>query len=157
MREVKIRVYSFNELSDQAKEKALMDLWDINVHYDWWDCVYSDASMVGLTIKGFDTGRASEVDLEFNTTAEITARLILKDHGESTDTHKLSTDFVNAIHLMDEESEEYHDACNEYLYDLAQEYLAMLRREYEYLTSEEAIKESIIANEYEFLETGKLY
>ena len=32
----------------------------------------------------------------------------------------------------------------------------MLRNEYEYLTSEEAVIESIRANEYEFTEDGKL-
>jgi hypothetical protein len=32
-----------------------------------------------------------------------------------------------------------------------------LEKEYEYLTSEETIKESLIANEYDFTEDGKIY
>ena len=31
----------------------------------------------------------------------------------------------------------------------------MLQKEYEYLLSNEAVDDSIVANEYEFLETGK--
>jgi len=33
----------------------------------------------------------------------------------------------------------------------------MLKTEYEYLTSEECIKDSLIANEYDFTEAGKIY
>jgi hypothetical protein len=33
----------------------------------------------------------------------------------------------------------------------------MLRHEYEYLTSEEAIKETLIINEYDFTIDGKIY
>ena len=40
--------------------------------------------------------------------------------------------------------------------DLEHAYLGMLRREYEDRTSKEAIKESILANEYEFTEDGDL-
>ena len=47
-------------------------------------------------------------------------------------------------------------AWEEFLRDLEHAYLCMLRREYEYQTSAEAIRESIIANEYEFMEDGEL-
>ena len=47
-------------------------------------------------------------------------------------------------------------AWKEFLRDVEHEYVCMLRREYEYSTSKEAIRETIIANEYEFTEDGKL-
>jgi len=39
MREIikKITVYKFEELSDKAKEKALMENYDVNVSCNWWD------------------------------------------------------------------------------------------------------------------------
>lgn len=45
-------------------------------------------------------------------------------------------------------------AWGELLRDLEHCYVTMLREEYEYQTSEESIKESIRANEYEFTEHG---
>lgn len=42
------------------------------------------------------------------------------------------------------------DDLDELRRDLCQEIYSSLRQEYDYLTSEEAIKESLIANEYEF-------
>ena len=30
-------VYSYDELSDDAKENAIRELYDINVDYEWWD------------------------------------------------------------------------------------------------------------------------
>ena len=47
-------------------------------------------------------------------------------------------------------------AWKAFLSDVERAYLGMLRREYEYHTSAEAIRETIIANEYEFTEDGKL-
>jgi len=47
----------------------------------------------------------------------------------------------------------------ENLYDINvdfEEYLSLLRQEYEYLTSKDAIVETIQANDYEFTEEGKL-
>ena len=54
MKTKKIKLYSIDELSTEAREKALQKLGDINVSYDWWESVYSDASNVGLSISGFD-------------------------------------------------------------------------------------------------------
>ena len=61
MRYEKIKVYEFNELSEEAKEKAIEKLWNINVDYEWWDCVYDDAENIGLKIKEFDLDRGSYV------------------------------------------------------------------------------------------------
>ena len=66
---------------------------------------------------------------------------------------------------MDETHEDYEssnnedkliDMENEFLKSLLEDYSIMLQNEYEYLTSEEAIIETIEANEYEFTQAGKL-
>lgn len=62
-------------------------------------------------------------------------------------------------------ADEIVTSCEDAIEDLTEEfereilecYLTMLRNEYEYLTSEEAIKEHICANEYEFTEDGSQY
>ncbi len=86
MKEVTIKLYEFDELSERAQEEAIEKLSDINVDYDWWKYVYEDAERIGLKINEFD-----------------------------------------------------------------------LEREYDYLTSGEAIIETIRANEYYFTEDGTLY
>lgn len=54
------------------------------------------------------------------------------------------------------EEDEYDDLNEEFERALKEEYLSILRKEYDYLTSEEAIIETIRANEYEFDEEGNL-
>ena len=36
MKTVTINIYQFSELSDEAKENAIKELYDINVDSDWW-------------------------------------------------------------------------------------------------------------------------
>ena len=56
MRTETINIYTFDELSVAAKEKALETYRDWNVDgFDWWDCVYDDAkhiaALMGMDIK----------------------------------------------------------------------------------------------------------
>lgn len=48
-----ITLYSFDELSDDAKEKAIDKLYNLNVDYEWWDSTFDDAKRIGLEIRGF--------------------------------------------------------------------------------------------------------
>ena len=52
--------------------------------------------------------------------------------------------------------EKLDDLDNDFLHDLLEDYRIMLINEYDYLTSREAIVESIDANGYEFDENGNL-
>lgn len=54
------------------------------------------------------------------------------------------------------DEDDYEDLNIEFERALKEEYLSILRKEYDYLTSEEAIIETIRANEYEFDEEGNL-
>ena len=95
MRTIETVVYNFDELSEEAKKKAIESMADINVDYEWYEFIYE-----------FD----KELDtLEYN-----------------------------------------------FQQSLSEDYLSMLKKEYEYKTSEEAIIETIKANDYEFTEDGKL-
>ena len=159
MRSIKkeFKIYKFSELSDEVKEKVIQNNWYVNVDHDWWDSSYYDAERVNINIKEFDVGRASYCHIEFIEYAIDTAKLIIKEHGEKCETHKTANEFLESIKGMDNESEEYEYACEEFKRSISEDYRIILQKEYEYLTSETAIIDTIEANEYEFTEDGKLY
>lgn len=188
MRTISVKVYKFDELSEEAQQAALSNLGDINVDCEWWDY---DEGLIDLTqkemdeaeikpgeiksllfsykIKAFDLDRGQYLQLkdvvvnneeafrkflkipedlwcrcsyyfdnparDRNTYLEIT----IEDYEELTE--KESATICNAVDIM---RNKIHEAW------------VSLRNNYEHLTSEEAIKDTIKANEYEFYENGKL-
>ena len=163
-------VYKFDELPEEGKRKALELLYDINVDYDWWDSLYDDAKTIGCEIKGFDIDRGSYCKL-ICSDAHATALLIVENHGPDCDTRKLADEYLKDREKIfseadkDEDGEipeyptkDFLDELDvEFIRALGEEYLSLLRQEYEYQTSEEAIKEMIEANDYEFTEDGKMF
>lgn len=154
MKTVNLNLYSFNELSDDAKQKAIESLSDINVDFEWWDWVYGDASDIGLNITGFDLGRGAYVNGEFINNAIDTAQMIISEHGETCETYKTAQKFIGDSGITNED--DFEDLEDEFLKSLCEDYRIILRNEYEYLTSEEAIIDTITANDYYFTEDGKL-
>lgn len=39
--------FTYDELSESAKERALDETRSQEYHYDWWDCIYEDAVCIG--------------------------------------------------------------------------------------------------------------
>ena len=165
------KVYSFNELSDDAKQVALEKFYDVNIDYGWWESVYDDAKEVGIIIKGFDLGRNNYINGKLEYSLNETANKILKSHGETCDTYKIADKFFSDAKLIEnkypnretDDKEEYDfdneldELESEFEESILDAYLVILKDEYEYLTSKEAIIETILANDYEFLESGKLF
>ena len=163
-------VYKFEELSDEGKAKVLEHYYDINVDFDWWDCTYDDAKTIGCKITEFDIDRGSYCRLTCDD-AHWTACLIVENHGETCDTHKLAKQYLKdrekifsqAAKDNDGEIPEYptkdflDDLDAAFVRALGEEYLSLLRQEYDYQTSEEAIKETIEANDYDFTEEGRIF
>ena len=158
-------IYKFDELSDSAKDKALDNCRDYEVENDWWEQVYEDASQVGIKITSFDIDRASYCKGEIPDT-EQTAHNIVDNHGEACDTYKVAAAYLKerdeTIDTFKEDADEDYkdekldDLGEEFTKAILEEYLSILRKEYEYLTSDEAVKEMIEANEYEFTKKGEL-
>lgn len=150
-----IQLYTFDELSKEAKQKALESLYDINVDYDNW--YYCEPDFQIIDLKSFDLYRR-EIEIDFRESAEDTARTILEEYGNKTDEYALSKAFIKEFESCTEDG--YCDDCDEhraeYKNDLAQCYLSNLQKQYDYLTSDEAIIETITANEYYFTGDGKL-
>jgi len=169
MKTIEIKIYSFDELSEKAKEKAIENLSDINTDLDWWDTVYEDAKTIGLKITGFDLDRSRHATGDFILSAQEVAQNILNNHGEACETYKTADSFLEYFNplfaeYLDEDSEHYESRDREqelqeleddFLKSLLEDYSIILQKEYEFLISEEAIIESIRANEYDFTENGE--
>ena len=169
MRTVRTKIYSFDELSEKAKNKAIEANRYINVDYGWWESLYEDAAAMGLTITGFDLDRNKHCTGNFELSATEVAANIISNHGEECSTYKTAVAFLNEhnsifAEYMDEncehyESQEYGDKLadieGEFLESLLNDYANILQNEYEYLTEDEPVIETIRVNEYEFLEDGK--
>ena len=167
-------VYTFNELSDEAKEKAMDNLRDVNVSYEWWDATYYNAKEIGLAIESFDLDRNRHATGKFIDRVENVARLIILTHGAHCETHKTAlayqqdrdalvsklSDGKNTSVVTYENETEFDEQCDEldaqFLKDLLENYSINLQRESDYQTSDEAIIETIEANEYEFTSDGKI-
>ena len=162
MRKIEVMLYEFRELNESAKEKAIERFRDFNVDYDWWSNTYDGMAECGIVIHEFDTHRGtiwSDIPDKYET-----AKTVISDWGEKSDFHVLSKQFLldrealiekygEPFILLDDESDLLK---SKYHYDLNEEMLKMLREEYEYLTSDEAVIESIEINNYEFTEDGTL-
>jgi hypothetical protein len=170
MRTIEKTVYAFSELSETAKQKAVQNLSDINVDYQWWEFTYEDAKSIGLEITSFELYRKCNGKL--TDSAYCVASNIIGQHGEICQTYENAKNFIsewNALVIkhsdgvntskVSEENEEAFDIEAdeleaEFLKSLLEDYSIILQKEYEHLTSEEVIIETIEANGYEFYENG---
>jgi hypothetical protein len=152
-------VYDFDELSDEAKQKAIRNLSDINVNYDWWRFQYDDALEIGLKINWFDIERYSYMSGELICSAMESIKKVLENHGPDCETTKTAQCFLDLYNQIEPEMRDddwLSDFECDYLDAICDCYLTLLREEYEYQTSEEAIIETILANEYTFLPDGTM-
>ena len=170
MKTIEIKLYKFSELSETAKENAIKNCSDINVSHDWWDGVYEDAENIGLKITSFDLDRNRYANGEFLLSACEVAQNILNKHGEECNTFKTAEKFINGQPVfneyMDESSEKYEsresedilmELENDFLNEILEDYSITLQNECEHLESDEAIVNTIEANDYDFTENGKRY
>ena len=160
MRTIEITLYKYSELSEAGKQKARESFSDINVVFcDWWGNIYEDASEIGLKINGFDIDRGRYVKADLISSATESIKKVLENHGPdcgTTKTAKCFLDLYNEIAPEMRDDDWLSDFEGYYLDAMCDCYLSILRDEYEYLTSEEAVAQTIEANEYEFTEDGKL-
>lgn len=175
MRAIEVKLYEFEELSTKAKENAIAEHRDINVYSDWYDSTCEGMKEVGIEINSFDIYR-----MDINITigdSEYTANETIAYFGEGMEIVKISKQFIsdrdalikrlgegNDIagysvkeEFIDEYDEEIEYLEEQYKREMAEEILRWLRDEYEFLQTDEAIAETLIANDYEFTENGEIY
>ena len=128
MRIAEVKVYQFDELSDEAKGKAVEEFLTINVDYDWWDCTYEDAEIIDLKITSFDLDRNKHAKGNFVDCAVNTARKILKEHGNTCETYKTATAFLQKIKDKEKEvgDDEYY-AVEEECAEIEEKFLRRIK------------------------------
>lgn len=181
-REIVKTVYKYNELDESAKERAL-DWYAQGVFdYEWWDFIYEDANRIGLKLEYFGLDRDKHATGHLMNSVEDVCLAILKEHGETCDTHTLAVSTLEDIqalkdrietdrNALDEADESYEDDLyaleseldedldtiqSNFSDALLEEYASILQKELEYMQSREYLEEGIIANEYEFDEEGRI-
>ncbi len=175
------KLYNFSELGEEVQGKILQENWETNVDHEWWEHIYEDAKTIGLCINGFDLGNKRSIEGELTEDLLDCCSLIRKHHGGDCDTLKTARGYVRAYgkalgewrkaELADdpeyysdwgpvdwrdsfEREDEAQDLTKEFRLELLQDYYSMLNGEYEYQTSEERVKESVIAGECLYTEDG---
>ena len=181
MREITVKVYAFAELSEAAKERALNAFRYTDVEFNWYEDTFGTirtaGELLGLDIGQiyfdaysyciFDAsyeyvrGAAKAIQAEFPRATDLhdVARKLQdlqKRHFYSLSCNVASQRDTNSYQCFrfgeDYECEDLGDIID----DFAHWAQILLRDEYKYLTSDEAVKEMIEANGYEFDEAGKL-
>lgn len=170
MRTIETKIYRFEELSDLAKENAIDMLRFINTNdTDWWQCSFDTWREIGVQINSFDLFKEKiEIDL-FYSHEDVAQRIVSSfGHNESYDfakeylelKKKLDKTYENEFDEWGECAEyddELDDANALFYADLENAIIWWLRLEMDYLESDDAIIDTIEANEYEFTEIGERY
>jgi hypothetical protein len=162
------KVFGFDELTDEGKKWAVERLFDLNVDYDWWDMTYDDAETVGIKITSFCIDRGAYCEGDFQLSSHEVAANIILEHGVHCETNKTAQIFLDGVNSVEPtegeeygEGEEYEDKMmeldEEFKKSILEDYRIILQKEYEYRTTEEAIIETIKANDYEFTAEGSIY
>jgi hypothetical protein len=175
---IETTVYRLDELSEAAKDNARAWYREGGFDYDWYDAVYEDfrriADILGIRIKsrtvrlmgggvrqepciwftGFwsqGDGAAFEGHNFYQLTAEATHR------GRYYHEYCMAISVTRDSPTWQDMTADAEETVMEALRDLARWLYRQLEREYDYLTSDEAVDEAIVANEYSFTVDGKRF
>ena len=174
METIETQVFTFDELSDKAKEKA-RDWFREGQDNSWpWECVQEDAKQIGLNITELQTCRSSSNKGEFTTCAIDCAELVIANHGPDCEIYKTAKDFkeqhdkaiesfpVDSGGERTQEQESAIDALldgleHEFKHALLEDYRIMYDKEIDYQQSDEVVDENIRCNDYTFTVDGKRF
>lgn len=155
-----VELPTFEQLTEEEKEKVVQHYYDINVDYEWWDYELSEAKELGIEITEFNLN-PNTIKGKFTGCPELIAPEIVKLHGDSCDTHTTAKNYlderdklVEKFQPMEENEYEFDVDCGcldaEFLHAILQDYLSMISKQHDFLTEEEQIAESLIINDYTF-------
>ena len=199
MRVIETKVYTFDELSEEAKEKAIENYRFLEVElFDWYEPIYdifkdtySDLfEITNMYFSGFHSqgdgamfeydGITDKLIDEFIAQLQLTPlrKKLVKEaiyfsgsgkysghyYHERTCSHSfyvesqydLETYHKNIQEFIDNIAMDFEVFIEEKYIDLCQELYQSLKDEYEWYTSDKAITEHLIENEYEFTEQGEI-
>ena len=209
MKTITLKLYSFNELDKEAKQKALTTYQDLNVGFNWWDDEFEDfielCSYLSITVKkesirfrGFYSqgdGSSFSAIVDIPKLVNAIANQSWKDYAPQQEfvfiepqidrrvmalvangllpsepqiigrsrQYGVVTDLGISEVIKDGKTHdnifEELDKLEEWLHTVAEilnrHLYKSLENQYEFLTSDTAIKESILTNEYLFTADGR--
>lgn len=173
-----IEVYTFNELNEAGKKTALDKNRDMNVDRDWYGHVIdqwkeelarigflnADISFSGFGSQGDGCSFNAELELDQHLVNEFepllsedTCFVCSKFCGYSSyNRYEYVQKNFLSTQDMDNLSCKFIEWLNEYAADLSHEIYVELEKEYDWLTSDECVSDTLIANEYHFLPCGTM-
>ena len=164
MRTIQINVYKFDELDELTQDKVIDNYRFINVDDTfWYECIKEDFSRLGLEIQAFDLDRGNYAKIYIDN-FEDTSKNIIEEFGDSVlikQTAKNYLDEYNKIesNFKDDEDieRELEILDEEYQKEYSEDILSYLRASYEWEITDEAVINTIEANDYDFTTEGKIY
>lgn len=164
MKTIEIKVYKFKELDKQTKEKVIENYRYINVEDTfWYDWIKDDFNRLGLEIQEFDLGRRNYIKIYIDNFKD-TSESILQEFGDSVGVKQTAKNYLDQYNKIlsnfkeDEDIErELEILDDQYEKEYSEDILSYLRAEYEYQTSDEALDEFYMNNDYDFTTEGKIY
>ncbi len=164
MRTIEIKVYKFDELDKQTQDKVIDNYRYINVeHSTWYEWIKEDFSRLGLEIHEFDLGRRNYVKIYIDN-FEDTSKNIIEEFGDSVLIKQTAKNYIDEFNKIQPNYKEDEDIereveilDEEYQKEYSGDILSYLRANYEWEISDEAIIDTIKANDYDFTTEGKIY
>ncbi len=164
MKTIEINVYKFEELDKQTKEKVIDNYRYINVEDTfWYDCIKEDFIRLGLEIRSFDLDRGSFAEIHIED-FEDTSNNIIEEFGDNVPIQQTAKNYIDEYNKIqanfkeDEDIERELEILDEkYQREYSADILSYLREDYDYQVSDEAIIETIEANDYNFTWNGKIF
>ena len=164
MRIMEIKAFLFQELDSQTQEKVIENNRTINVDSNfWYECELENFKHeLKIKVNEFDIYRRT-INITIEDSFE-TAQGIVNFFGKESSIVYSAKTFIRDMIFIEEKyehdgkklEEELEYLEEEFRKEIAEEILSMLTGQYEYEISDDAIKETILANEYEFQEDGEM-
>ena len=164
MKTIEIKVYKFDELDKQTREKVIEYYRYINVEDTfWYDWIKEDFIRLGLEIQEFDLGRRNYIKIYIDNFKD-TSESILQEFGDSVGVKQTAKNYLDEYEKIlsnfkeDEDIERELEILDEkYEKEYSEDILSYIRLNYDWETSDEAIYQTIEANDYNFTWNGEIF
>ena len=158
MEVIEVEIYTFDELDDEAKEKA-REWWRSDLDYPWFsesiDSIKDFCGYFGVTLKDWQIGGGSGRDY------------IKTDASNNNFRGKKLSEFSRGAHdgwwldaiLWDEFYDQFKKTGDaKYSFEQAlEEAICVIQRDIDYQYSDESVDENLRINEYKFTKEGKVW
>jgi hypothetical protein len=158
METIEINLYAFDELSDEAKERA-REWWRDGFDYPWWseshESIRAFLDHFGVEMRDWSMGERGRDYIKTNAN---------KGHFRGRKLRDYSRDFMPTGYYLDSALwGTFHDeweATSDPMYAFQQALesaLGAIASDVEYQFTDEAVDECLRINDYQFTEDGRLY